>query len=975
MKKLIILLSFVIMMATVYAVPFSIDYSYVNTDSGIEYLNIQYGNYYDNVNLKLKLRAQDLPVGYNYVPVIVSPKVYAITDSGNLSYLYSVPSSTYYLSGATEYYYPNLFYLTPSYNGYVIEVNAQSGNSYSTQSLAYVYPVGSPNSYFYPIEDNTDSGNNSQQTQTTCSSFFLSGRREIYLEEDDQENYNLYIENDSSQDLTVLSVTATATSDLDIRNIDYSDYVSGNYVGIVTLRLESDTVSDDEEGSFEINVRARYGSGQECLKTYTVDYYINDEDSDNTGDCSDISIEDTKFAIDEDSFSLKTIKIVNESNDYDYEIDDITIDDHSDVSIRIRDEPSIVREDSTESLDIELETESVNYTTTRYLDLEIEGYLIRSGREDKKCVKRENISVTIRDRGSQGYGSTNNTTSQNCKDIVVYATNILQEENTTESYSQQNGFFIINNSNQQFNIKSLTINDNTNKADLKNVKYNSAIYSKRTNPISFNLETKTVNTTENSKGTISVSGTFADGKSCSVSEIGTKQFDISVLDSSDLACSKIGVYNKSVISGQDNQVQVYNNTNKKFYVNDVLFQNRNGLSANVRNKQVTINSNSQSTLTIGITGSGSLEAIVSGRFEDGKICSFTQTRSGFLQSDSTSINLSGEACDFELIAPTSISVNNASEFYNISFVNRSSRGGRILLSGNGLAIEPSIIYLDGFDNFNKDIKISNFNNPTIVNYDVVLNNCASQRTFTIISDNVSEQERLSLVSYPTLITPISDIVNILTVINNGFSSTKNVKLKLTGFPDSFSTTEKSTEVLPQARKDLALSLSVPENADKKEYNGYIELYSNNLLISKYPLTIDLKAKVNPLTISTTIENKEKIYYLKLNLKNNSSIIQETIIDFGLDESFVIEGDKEINILPNEELVKQYKIVSSSLLKEDKIVEIKIKDKVTEEIVGKDKIILNKNYSTITGFLTLGNMGLVVLGLIVLITIIIIFKRK
>jgi len=148
-----------------------------------------------------------------------------------------------------------------------------------------------------------------------------------------------------------------------------------------------------------------------------------------------------------------------------------------------------------------------------------------------------------------------------------------------------------------------------------------------------------------------------------------------------------------------------------------------------------------------------------------------------------------------------------------------------------------------------------------------------------------------------------------------------------------------------------------------------------LLISKYPLTIDLKAKVDPLTVSTIIENKEKIYYLKLNLKNNSSIIQETIIDFGLDESFVIEGDKEINILPNEELVKQYKIVSSSLLKEDKIVEIKIKDKVTEEILGKEKIILNKNYSTITGFLTLGNMGLVVLGLIVLITIIIIFKRK
>ena len=962
------------MMTTVYAVPFAIDYSYVNTDSGIEYLSIQYGNYYDNVSLKLKLRAEDIPSGYSYVPVIVSPKVYGITDSGDLTYLYSVPSSTYYLSSATEYYYPNLFYLTPNYNGYVVQVYAQSGVNYSTYSSAYVYPIGAPNAYFYPVDNGTTPEDNTQETQTTCSSFFLSGQRDIYFDEDEQRNYNLYIENDSSQDLTVLSVTASDSSELDIRDIDYPDYVSGNYVGNVTLRLESDTVSDDEDSSFDITVRARYGSGQECLKIYTVEYHINDEDNDNTSSCSDISIGDTSFTINDNSVTVKTITIENESNDYDFEIDDITIEEDSYVSADIVDEPEIVYEEDSEDIEIEFETENVNYTTIKYLDLEIEGYLVRSGRDDKKCTKRENIAITIRDTGTSG--STNNgTTVQSCKDIVIYTTNIQQQESTTESYSESNGFFIVNNSNQQFNINSFSINDNTNKAEIKNIRRNSRIYSKSRESIGFDLVTSSVSTTESSRGTISVSGSFTDGTTCSSTGIGTKQFDISVLDSSDLLCSNIGVYNKTVTSGTNNQIQIFNNTNKKFYVTDVLFQNRYGLSGNVTNKQLTVNSNSQDVMEVGFTGNGSLEMLVSGRFDDGKTCSFTKTTSGFLTTNNQSANLSGDACDFELTAPTSISVNNSAESLNINFVNRSQKGGKIIITGNGLAVEPSVILLNGFDSFNKEITLSNFNNPTSVYYDVILNNCSSRRTSTSISNNITEDSRISLVSYPTMITPISSNVNISTVVNNGFSVSKTITLKLSGFSAGFNSSQKTIEVSAHNRQDVFLNLSIPENADKRAHNGYIELYSGNNLVNKYPITIDLSPKVDPILISTTVENQEKIYLLKITIKNNSSITQYTTIDFGLDESFVIEGDREINILPGEELIKQYKIVSPSILKEDRVVEIKIKDKLTDEILAKEKITLKTNYSAITGFLTLGNMGLVVLGLIIVIVLFIIFKKR
>ena len=59
-----------IVISGVSADPFAINY-YVNTDSSQEYLNLQYGNYYDNVSLRLWLQATD---GYSNVPVYVSQR-------------------------------------------------------------------------------------------------------------------------------------------------------------------------------------------------------------------------------------------------------------------------------------------------------------------------------------------------------------------------------------------------------------------------------------------------------------------------------------------------------------------------------------------------------------------------------------------------------------------------------------------------------------------------------------------------------------------------------------------------------------------------------------------------------------------------------------------------------------------------------------------------------------------------------------
>lgn len=955
MKKIIMCFLFIFMFTSVSA-SFFLDYSYVNTDSGIDYLNIQYGNYGDNVNYKLKLVAQEYPSGYNYIPVIVSPKVYGVSSTGNLTYLYSVPTQTYYLSGANEYFYPNIFSLSDNYYGYVVTTQLQY-NNYSTYSSSYVYPIGNYSSNFYPV----DSPATDPEPITNCSSFFISGRQDVYIQEDEYDYYNFYIENDSSQRLNIISVTTDNPSKISIRNIDYPDYVSGNYVGTVSLRLKADSVSSDYDGTFKIYVTARYGNTNECSKIYTVNYYVKDEDYENTGECSNISFKNTSFTINDNSTVRKTITIKNNSREYDYEMDEIYVNDATNIYSSVIYNPVVVKKNSTKEIELEFTTDNLNYTTTRYLDLEVSGNLTRSGKNPKVCDKKEKLYITIKDTSTQAV-------SKNCKDIALYSTNILQKENITKNYSKSDGFFIVNNSSQSFNVSSVTINDNSNYTDVKNITVQKTLPTNAQNSINFDLQSKNVSKTQTAKANISVSGSFSDGTYCSSQDVGVQNFDITILDETDFLCSDIGVYDASVFSGTNNEIKIYNNTNKTFYVTDVIFQNRQGINTNLSSAQKTLFANSFSTISLGVTGNGSAEMRVSGNFSDGKKCAFNQTVFGLLKTDSD--YSFSDSCSYDLVVPSSFTINNLEETFVLNFVNHSVKSGKILLSGDGVLISPNVILLDGKDNVTKTIHLSNYNYPTKIYYDVILNGCTSKRETTFLTNNY-QVNKVSLTSYPNYLTPTTNSVNILTYVENSHSTAKEITLKLTGF---FKTVEKKMTVSEHSKKDISLNIFFSEDVEKIKHNGYIELYSDGVFVSKSNITIDFTPKEEEVSFVVNVENKDKIYNLKINLKNNLSIVQNVKIDFGLNDSFVIEGEKEISLLPNEEIIKEYKIISSNLVKEDIFTNLKIINVDSQELLGEKEITLNKNYSTITGFFSFANMGYFALGILIIFVLFLIFRK-
>lgn len=875
-----------IVISGVSANPFAINY-YVNTDSSQEYLNIQYGNYYDNVSLRVWLQATD---GYSNVPVYVSPKVYGLDAYGNLTYLYSVPTKTYYAySTPYEYVYPNVFYLTPDYYGYVVKVYAEAtGYYYNTYSYAYVYPINN-SPYYYFVDSPTENDFEFPQTTTpSCSDIVLSGSKNIEIDEGDSYTYNLYIENEANERLEVVDVYTSNPSKLDVEDIDHPDYVPGLSVRTVRIYLEADSVNSDYDSSFTVTVKAKHPNSSTCTKTYKVNYRIRDEDDYDDDDyedvsCSDLSISNTSFTINDDEISTRKIKLKNNSYDYDFKIDDITINNRDGLDAYIEDSPRVIDNRDYEYVEIELDADDFDYDITKYLTLRVEGSFVDGSHKIRQCARKATITVKIEDNGDNDSDNYNSS----CDDIILYARDISQAENSTNNYSENNGFYVLNNSNRTFTITSLSLNDNSSFVDLSNLRYTKTIYSGKTSSINFTLKTKNVNTTEYARGTLTVAGRFSDGRTCSSSKIGTKYFEI--------------IVNDSTTSSTTTQTTPTNNTS----------------------------------------------------------------------------NFSGTSCEIDILAPSTVSVNNSQETISVYFKNYSSKNGRIEIISNGLTTNPSVIFLSGFDNFSQNITLSNFNNPTSITYIAYLNGCSSKSTFTNIINKISESDRVSLLSYPTFITPLSNNTKVTVNVNNSFNVSKDVTIKFAGLPNTFSSSPKSLTLLSHQTKLVDLELSIPKNAEKRDYQAYIELYSGNLLVNKYPITISLSPAVSEITIVSSSKqsaSKDRTYTITLTLKNNTSNIQEGIIDFGLPDTYVIDGERNISLLPNEEITKTYKIVSPTRLREEKEIDIKIKNKAGKELAN-EKITLDSGRSPLSAFFSLKNTSFIVIGAIALIVLFLIFRKK
>ncbi|MFH0905877.1 MAG: hypothetical protein V1824_00900, partial [archaeon] len=898
-----------------------------------------------------------------------------------------------YPNNLEEIYIPNAYYINSNnYIGYKVIVNVTSNSPQivSADGTAFAY-IGNKNAYV-PMGTYTPATTTVQTPITTSQEdcdFSLSGNSSFNLDEDESDEYKLYITNTGSKELEIDDIDIdNDPSYLDIDNdIDYPSSIDEDEKDNAILDITAESVSKDKEGNFDIVVTASCSGSNDIIKRKTINYEVydidsddDDDDSSSNADCSDIDILDTSFSIKDNSTLRDTIRIVNDSSNYDYEISKVSAETDNLIDIDVIDYPSQIDSDDDDYIDLEINSEDISYSTYRNLDFEIKGKLTRSGHSDKTCNKTINLRFNVNDNSDNGYYNN----YLDCSKIQIFAPAILQTENTTTNYNLAKGYFVVNNSNNKFTINNISFNDSSSNFNITKNYNSNTVYASSTTALDFDLKASEVRTSETSNATISISGNFENGQTCDYSKI-KKDFKVTVYDESNDNCNKVGVTSGQLLANQD-FIELFNNTNKDFFVSDVMAQDNYNLNINIIDKALTIPKNSSKNIRASVSSnaSGSSNILIKGRFEGGENCDYSQTKSGYVSlisnnSNDNSFDFSGnDSCEILLGFPTVYDIVDAVHKLNLSVKNPSYRGGKILVTANGARVTPAVIYLNGNDNFNSQLTLTNFTNPSSLFYAVSLNGCPSKTYFTNLREKFPASEKISLVSFPSVVKPVNNYAILSLSVKNSYNVEKKISLKLAGLPTQFKSERVDLTLAPYETKDTSLKLTINGNVEQKVYNGKIEGYLDNSLIISQDIAIDLTSQDKDIKINATTEYKSGIlsYYLvNVNLKNNSNDIKNLEITFDIPSKWTVTGTREQSLIPGEDKNISFKIIPNEKLTEDYKAEVIVKNQTSQNIVASDSILFKKQISgnDLTGFFSFkASRGTIIVILLIIVLLIVIY---
>jgi len=409
--------------------------------------------------------------------------------------------------------------------------------------------------------------------------------------------------------------------------------------------------------------------------------------------CEGIDLITSSFTIDEGVNSTKTFTIENNTG-VDFRI---TSADLSSSSSAIRSGyvtyPAYVYSHSDDDLDLSIESGSVSSNTTTTVSLNVTGYLGNTYCS-AAAIGRKNISVTISNNSSGNSNDSSYSTSSDCDDIDIQTRVSVFDESSTQKLV----FGVKNNSTKRFEVLSVEpYSSNFTLSNYFNEKY---IFSGQTGELILNAVLPNVTQNRTLQGTVKVRGIFSDGRSCSFTQIGTKTFDVNVLDVStnnntNLNCSGFNISAPNLMTVENYGALAFtitNNTNKsaKIIVEGsidvtptIIVLPRNSSLSKIINIQL----NSQS-------GFVKFTPTIEGCGVSAKTVQITNTATGTLSDATMSVSLDR---DYNLSVITlSIQVNNST--------NKIFNGLLIIDSPNGWpSIEKNVTITPGENTFTEKL--------------------------------------------------------------------------------------------------------------------------------------------------------------------------------------------------------------------------------------------------------------------------------
>jgi hypothetical protein len=461
----------------------------------------------------------------------------------------------------------------------------------------------------------------------------------------------------------------------------------------------------------------------------------------------------------------------------------------------------------------------------------------------------------------------------------------------------------------------------------------------------------------------------------------------------------VGVDNSTVQEGINN-IRLFNNTNKNFTVNETLFQNKKNITVNSVDDIKVIPANSFTDFKIGVSNKeGSLEMLLKGVFDDGQECGFTETTKGVLKtSNYTSYFSDIDNCEFNIEFPKTVEFTNDSKYINLALqTNTPSSGILRIVSSDGIVSDP-ITYLDGYDNINKSLLISNLTTNASVDYKVKIYGCEEKIYTTQLikseDNNFSEEGSLEIISFPSKLVSLDNYISSsVNILNNSFSN-KDIKIQLTDFPNDWNIMlsdnpieQNSKEIYvvsKNSNKTIYLKIYIPKNYDSNSYEGQLNIYSNDNLIFSNKLTVDKSKSDNDLlSLRMLYDIKKKLdgsYLVDINVFNDSDINKSAEIELYIDGNKVSIDSNNIFIEANNKTNQKINILENNNI-ENSLVTIKLIDKTNGNILLEEsKDIKTKDKGIITALFSFSDtkgiiQSVVLIILIVSLILYIIYSNK
>ncbi len=442
---------------------------------------------------------------------------------------------------------------------------------------------------------------------------------------------------------------------------------------------------------------------------------------------------------------------------------------------------------------------------------------------------------------------------------------------------------------------------------------------------------------------------------------------------SSASCQGISVLDKSFSVKENESIQdtvlMQNNSSETFFVDNILLLNASeGISIGLKQfgSQIIPGKTFKVPVMLsGVEGFLNSSQVFSlkllGHFEKGKSC-------GELRKDFSVTVLSGEKKDnlslYQLSVPSKLSDKDSS--FKVEVFNPLNKFVKVSFSGKGVSVDSQPLLVKPLTSVERSISFAATNSPEYIKIESQVDGEDIQNPKLVFVQ--SSQGVIEVTSYSKEVDLSKDSSIHLTLKNNS-GEEKVVSIKLLE-EQGIQASPVIVSIPGNELESVSLELDFP----KKNFSSVatILIESEKQFIQR-KVSLQFNASNLGLQVSSTplIDGS---YNLRVNLLNNSNEKVQGVIELSIPSTWIVSGQKTVELNPSESKELVLNVLPSEKLKEDYAFTVKFVKSNTGETIASTASLPVQGSSVATALISFTKSN-ILLGLIVLIIIGFVFARQ